>query len=393
MFNGKKTSRRTVLKATLGGASLAAAPGLVKYANAASDFKIGLFIPLSGPAALFGPSAKNCGELAIDEVNKSGGVLGRQAKLYIADAGVPPAEAAKSAVRLMLRDKVDLIVGNHDSAVRQAIVGAVKGKIPYVYSPVYEGGECSPNVFMLGETPQQQLMPTIDHFAKTKGVKSYYLIGNDYVWPRVTNKLAKKYIAAAGGNVVGEEYIPFGPANKFESAVTRIKSAKPDLVVITLVGGDNVNFNRTFAEFGLHKNISRVASLLEENTLMGIGAESSGNLYSSMAYFANIESAENKAFVSSYKAKFGAKAPVLNTLAESNYAGIIFGAALTNKAGSTNAAKLAATAEGLTVSTPTGPVTMRNRHTDKNMYLAECNGTQFKIAKVFNKVPSGQTCT
>ena len=393
MLNGKKTSRRTVLKATLGGAALAAAPGLIKYANAASDFKIGLFIPLSGPAALFGPSAKNCGELAIDEVNKSGGVLGRQAKLYIADAGVPPAEAAKSAVRLMLRDKVDLIVGNHDSAVRQAIVGAVKGKIPYVYSPVYEGGECSPNVFMLGETPQQQLMPTIDHFAKTKGVKSYYLIGNDYVWPRVTNKLAKKYIAAAGGNVVGEEYIPFGPANKFESAVTRIKSAKPDLVVITLVGGDNVNFNRTFAEFGLHKNISRVASLLEENTLMGIGAESSGNLYSSMAYFANIESAENKAFVSSYKAKFGAKAPVLNTLAESNYAGIIFGAALTNKAGSTNAAKLAATAEGLTVSTPTGPVTMRNRHTDKNMYLAECNGTQFKIAKVFNKVPSGQTCT
>ena len=393
MFNGKKTSRRTVLKATLGGAALAAAPGLIKYANAASNFKIGLFIPLSGPAALFGPSAKNCGELAIDEVNKSGGVLGRQAKLYIADAGVPPAEAAKSAVRLMLRDKVDLIVGNHDSAVRQAIVGAVKGKIPYVYSPVYEGGECSPNVFMLGETPQQQLMPTIDHFAKTKGVKSYYLIGNDYVWPRVTNKLAKKYIAAAGGNVVGEEYIPFGPANKFESAVTRIKSAKPDLVVITLVGGDNVNFNRTFAEFGLHENISRVASLLEENTLMGIGAESSGNLYSSMAYFANIESAENKAFVSSYKAKFGAKAPVLNTLAESNYAGIIFGAALTNKAGSTNAAKLAATAEGLTVSTPTGPVTMRNRHTDKNMYLAECNGTQFKIAKVFNKVPSGQTCT
>ena len=126
---------------------------------------------------------------------------------------------------------------------------------------------------------------------------------------------------------------------------------------------------------------------------MGIGAESSGNLYSSMAYFANIESAENKAFVSSYKAKFGAKAPVLNTLAESNYAGIIFGAALTNKTGSTNAAKLAATAEGLTVSTPTGAVTMRNRHTDKNMYLAECNGTQFKIAKVFNKVPSGQTCT
>ena len=126
---------------------------------------------------------------------------------------------------------------------------------------------------------------------------------------------------------------------------------------------------------------------------MGIGAESSSNLYSSMAYFANIDSKENNAFVSSYKAKFGAKAAVLNTLAESNYAGIIFGAALANKAGSTDASKLAATAEGLTVNTPTGPVTMRNRHTDKNMYLAESKGTQFNIAKVFSNVPSGQTCT
>lgn len=393
MLNRNKTSRRLVLKAALGGAALSVAPGLLKYARAASDFKIGLFIPLSGPAALFGPSAKNCGELAIDVVNKSGGVLGRQAKLYIADAGVPPAEAAKSAMRFMLSEKVDLMVGNHDSAVRQAIVGAVKGKVPYVYSPVYEGGECSPNVFMLGETPQQQLKPTIPYFAKTKGVKNYYLIGNDYVWPRITNKLAKQYISAAGGNVVGEQYIPFGPANKFESAVTRIKSAKPDLVVITLVGGDNVNFNRTFAEFGLHKNITRVASLLEENTLMGIGAASSSNLYSSMAYFANIDSTENKAFVSSYKAKFGAKAAVLNTLAESNYAGIVFGSALVNKAGSTNASKLAATAEGFTVNTPTGSVTMRNRHTDKNMFLAECKGTQFSVAKVFNNVASGQTCT
>ena len=139
--------------------------------------------------------------------------------------------------------------------------------------------------------------------------------------------------------------------------------------------------------------MARVASLLEENTLMGIGSESSKNLYSSMAYFANIDSPENNAFVSRYKSKFGAKAAVLNTLAESNYAGIIFGSTLVNKAGSTNAAKLASTAEGLTLTTPTGPVTMRNRHTDKNMFLAQCKGTQFSVSKVFKNVPSGQTCS
>ena len=89
---------------------------------------------------------------------------------------------------------------------------------------------------MLGETPQQQLMPTIDHFAKTKGVKSYYLIGNDYVWPRVTNKLAKNILLGPAAMSLVKNIFP-SARQKFEFAVTRIKSAKPDLVVITLVGG------------------------------------------------------------------------------------------------------------------------------------------------------------
>ena len=104
---------------------------------------------------------------------------------------------------------------------------------------------------------------------KERSVKNFYLIGNDYVWPRKSNKHAKKYIAENGGKVVGEEYVPFGAPNKFEEAVTRIKSAKPDAVLITLVGADNVNFNRTFAGFGLDKDIARLSLLLEENTLHG----------------------------------------------------------------------------------------------------------------------------
>ena len=162
-----------------------------------------------------------------------------------ADGGATPAEAAKAAIRLMLRDKVDLVLGSHNSAVREAIVAALKGRVPYVYTPLYEGGECNPNVYVTADSPQQQVQPSIAWLAKTQGAKSCYLIGNDYVWPRKTNEEAKKYIAAAGGRVVGEEYVPLGAPNKFEDAVTRIKAKKPDLVVITLVGGDNVNFNRT----------------------------------------------------------------------------------------------------------------------------------------------------
>ena len=224
-------------------------------------------------------------------------------KLIFTDAGGPPAETAKSAVRLMLEDKVDLLIGSHDSATREANIATIKGKVPYIYSPVYEGGECSPNVFCLGETPPQQAQPAIEFLAKEKKLKTFHLIGDDYVWPRKVNEQVKKFVAEYGGKVVGEEYVPFGAPNKFEEAVTRIKAAKPDAVIATLVGADNVNFNRTFAGFGLDKTIARLSLLLEENTLMGIGAENSANLYSCMGYFANNPSDAAKAFKAEYMAQ------------------------------------------------------------------------------------------
>ena len=264
-------TRRTLLGATAGGVAFGALPGLIRPAAAADEFKIGLFIALSGPASLFGPTQKASAELATEEINKAGGILGRQIKLIPTDAGGPPANSTKSAVRLILKEKLDMLVGSHDSATREALVATIKGKVPYIYTPVYEGGECAFNTYVIADTPEQQIRPSVAFMMKDRGAKSVYLIGDDYVWPRKCNEQAKKYIADNGGKVVAEEYVPFGAPNKFEEIVTRIKSAKPDMVLITLVGADNVNFNRTFAGFGLDKYIARLSLLLEENTLLGIG--------------------------------------------------------------------------------------------------------------------------
>ena len=386
-------TRRKFVAAAATGAAFAAFPSLIRPAAAANkEFRIGLFIPLSGPASLFGPTDRACAELAAEEVDKGGGILGRQIKLFPTDAGGPPAETAKSAVRLMLEENVDLFIGSHDSATREALVATIKGKVPYIYTPVYEGGECAFNVYCLGETPNQQARPSIGWLATEKKAKSYYLIGDDYVWPRKTNAETKKYIAENGGKVIGEEYVPFGAPNKFEEVVTRIKAAKPDVVVITLVGADNVNFNRAFAGFGLDKQIARLAFLLEENTLMGVGAESSANLYSCMGYFANDPSPANTKFKAAYHAKFGAKAPPLSTIGVDCYAGVKCAHALVTKARSTNARKCMSASEGLTFDTAAGPATMRGRQVDKTMFLADCKGTQFEVIKTFPDVPSGSAC-
>jgi urea transport system substrate-binding protein len=386
-------ARRRILTAAASSAALGASAGYIGAAFAQpKDFKIGFFIALSGPASLFGPTQRACADLAAEKINKNGGIMGRPVKLIFTDAGGPPAETAKSAVRLMLEDKVDLFIGSHDSATREANIATIKGKTPYIYSPVYEGGECSPNVYCLGETPPQQAQPGTEFLAKEKNCKTFYLIGDDYVWPHKSNDQIKKYVAQYGGKVVGEEYVPFGAPNKFEEAVTRIKGIKPDAVIATLVGADNVNFNRTFAGFGLDKTIARLSMLLEENTLMGIGAENSANLYSCMGFYANSPSEVTKAFKAEYMARYGAKAPQLATIGADCYSALNLAKAMFDKAGSSDVKKLTAASEGLSFDTASARVTMHGRQVDKDMYLASCKGTEFEVFKTIKAVKSGTAC-
>jgi len=395
----KQSQRVTRRRFLGGGAALGAGTALgvgssplFRPAVAAEPFKIGLFIALSGPASLFGPTQRACAELAAEAINRRGGILGRPIRLYPTDAGGAPAETTKSAVRLMLESDVDLFIGSHDSATREALVATIKGKVPYIYTPVYEGGECAFNTYVIADTPPQQIRPSVAWMMKDHGAKGFYFIGDDYVWPRKSNEFARQVIAENGGKVVKEEYVPFGAPNKFEEVVTRIKAAKPDAVLITLVGADNVNFNRTFAGFGLDKDIARLSLLLEENTLHGIGAESSRNLYSSMSYFANAPGTANQEFKAAYFRKFGAKAPQLSIIGVDCYAGVNCAKALVEKAGGTNARKCMAASQGLVFESASGPWKMYGQHVDKTIYLAACEGTEFNTVKTFQDIKHGQTC-
>jgi ABC-type branched-subunit amino acid transport system substrate-binding protein len=392
MSKSLPVNRRRFLQATGLGLFTAAVPALIKPAFAADKLKIGVFVSDSGPAALFGPAQRAAAELGVAAVNAAGGILGREVEILFADGGASPAEAAKSGVRLLLNDKVEMIFGSHDSAVRQAVENAVKGRVPYIYTPVFEGKDCSSSVFFLGETPLQQLEGSLAKLSEVAGGKTFYLIGNDYVWPRTTNEQSKQLIGKIGGSVVGEEYYPLGAPNKFDSSVAKIKSVKPAIVLQTLVGGDNVNFNRSFADFELADNVIRLSCLLEENTLAGIGKDASKNLYSSLAYFADLDGAENQKFIAAQKAKYGEKAPQQSTISKGLYDAFVFAATAAQKGKSIAPAAFATAAEGASFSTPSGTLTIRGRYADKNIYLAKCEGTQFKVVSTFEHAWAGQTC-
>jgi len=379
-----KTKLTRLLAGVAAAACLSAAP-------ATAEIRIGVLVPDSGPAGLFGPSSRNSAQLAAEEINAGGGINGEEIELVFADAGVPPAQAAQAALRLWKGEGVQAFVGMHDSAVREALIGRFGGKVPYVYTPVYEGNSCAPGLYITGETPSQQLAPVIPYLAEHEGASKWYLIGHDYNWPRDTNALAKTYIAEAGGAVVGEEYVPF-TVSEFDSSLQRIKESGADAVLITLVGGGSVGFNVSFAGFGLDQQALRLGTLIEENTLAGIGAGNANRLYASAGYFGSIDTPAAKDFAATYAKAFGADAAPLNDLGQSVYEGLMLLDALAEKAGSLDVAAMDAAAEGTQWTTPRGDNTLRGRHMAQTIYLADGSGGAFEIVTSFADVASSEAC-
>ena len=365
--------------------------GLMISTVAQAQTKIGVLVPDSGPGGLFGPSARQAAELAAQDINAAGGIGGEPIELIFADVGVPPAQAVQSVQRLWRGQGVEGFVGMHDSAVRAALTGQFKGEVPYVYTAVYEGGECAASTYVTGETPAQQLDPVIPWLTENKGASKWYLIGNDYNWPRDTNAVAKGYIADSGGEIVGEEYVPLGTSD-FDASLVRIKGSGADAILVTLVGGDSVGFNIAYSAFGLPEQALRVGTLIEENTLAGIGAANAAGLYSSMGYFANLPNDAAAAYAARISDTFGDQAAQPNGLGQSIYDGLVLLAAMGNAAGSMDAAAIAGVADGTSFSSPRGSATLDGNHVAQSVYLADGSSGSFEVVASFDSVPHGVAC-
>lgn len=359
--------------------------------TALAEVRIGVLVPDSGPAGLFGPSSRQAAELAAEDINAAGGINGEPVQLIFADVGLPPAQAVQAVQRLWRSEGVQGFVGMHDSAVRAAIAAQLDGQVPYVYTAVYEGGECAPGTYVTGETPAQQLAPVIPWLAENEGASSWYLIGNDYNWPRDTNAAAQDIIAASGGSVVGEEYVPLGSSD-FDASLGRIRASGADAVLVTLVGGDSVGFNIAYAAFGLDQQALRLGTLIEENTLAGIGPANTDRLFASMGYFASIDSDAARDFGARVSARFGADAAQPNGLGQSVYDGLMLMAALGNSAGSLDAAAVAEVANGTEFTSPRGVAVLDGNHVAQTVFLANGSSGAFEIAASFDTVPHGVSC-
>jgi hypothetical protein len=146
-----------------------------------------------------------------------------------------------------------------------------------------------------------------------------------------------------------------------------------------LVGQDAVEFNRAFSTSGLQDACRRLSTLIEENTLLGSGAENTRGICAAAAYFESLVTPESLSFGARYAQRFGPDAPTLNSPAESCYEGILLLAALARSARSLAVPQMCSVADSVVYGGPRGEVRMRSHHLEQRVYLAEADALEFGV--------------
>ena len=196
--------------------------------------------------------------------------------------------------------------GGWTSASRKAMLPVVEGanKGLLFYPVQYEGLEASKNIYYTGATTNQQIIPAMD-FLKSKGVKTLFLAGSDYVFPRTANKIIKQYAKVLGIEIVGEEYVPLSSDN-WTTQVAKIAAAKPDFVFNTINGSSNVGFIKAYDEAGLGAKNSPIISVsIAEEEAPSMGVNLTGQ-YAAWNYFQSVKTPDQReAFIKAFQGKYG----------------------------------------------------------------------------------------
>ena len=327
--------------------------------------KVGILHSVTGTMAISETGSVEAEKLAIEQINAGGGILGRKIESIQEDGASDWPTFAEKSKKLLVNDKVAAVFGCWTSASRKAVLPIFEQYNGMLYYPTfYEGLEQSPNVIYTGQEATQQILAGIDWVTKTKNAKTFYLLGSDYIWPRTSNKIARKHIEKLGLKVVGEEYYPLGHT-QFNSVINKIKLTKPDVIYAIVVGGSNVAFYKQLKAAGIDMTKEKPLVLtisVTEDEILGIGGENMLGAYASMKYFQSLTNDNNKKFVEAFKARWG-KDVVIGDVTQAAYLGPWLWKAAVEKAGSFDIDKVRAASPGIELTTaPEGYVKVHPNH-------------------------------
>ena len=286
---------------------------------AAETVKVGVLHSLSGTMAISETSLRDILLFAFEEINKSGGILGKQIEPVVADGASNWPLFAEKAKQLLEEDKVAAVFGCWTSVSRKSVLPVFEKDNGLLFYPVqYEGEELSKNIFYTAEAVNQQATPAVDYLL-AEGKKKFYLVGTDYVYPQTTNLVLLEYLLSKGvpieniggglrkdasGKVISAgKYTPFGHTD-YQQIVSEIKqfAASGDACVISTLNGDtNVPFFKEYAASGLTAEDCPVVSFsISEDEFRGLPAKQLVGQLGCWTYFESLDTPANKKFIGSF---------------------------------------------------------------------------------------------
>lgn len=293
--------------------------------------RIGVIHALTGPMAVSEAPLVDAARLAVEEVNAAGGLLGRPVEMLVADSASDPRKAAEHAWRMIETERVAALFACWTSSCRRMVKPVVESHGHLLFYPVqYEGLEQSNHIVYTGSAPNQQIVPGA-HWAMRNLGKRVYLLGSDYVFPRIAHRIIADLAKASNATVLAERYRPLGDSD-FSREAAEIARLQPDVVFNTVNGESNIHLFRALRDAGLVKQPIMSFSIAE-GELAAIKGAGLTEHYAVWNYFQSLDSADNRRFIDAFRRRFGGQR-VTSDPVEASYIGVKLWAQAVSDAGS-----------------------------------------------------------
>lgn len=349
-------------------------------------------VGLSGVNSVVAPAVVQSAELAAEELNAKGGILGRPVRVVPLDDESGPAGAVKAFNTAIHQQHADVIITMETSAARNAGAPiAERAKVPFIYTSFYEGRACGNYLFVNAWVPEQVVPPLIKFMTDEKKVKRWFAVGSDYAFGRGMIEAAKKTIKDMGGTILGEEYQPLQQSD-WTAIISKIRAANPDgIIYSTSGGGPNIDFLKQLKAAGLTMPIG---SLSIDELTAEAGGNAAEGVYYTGDYYTGIDNPENKRFLDAMKRKFGSELKTPNALSQQEYDGVHAYAMAVEKAGATGADAVLQALPTTVFKGPRGSVQMnKQHHAPLPIYLAQVQADgKTKVLKDFGLIDPGDQC-
>jgi urea transport system substrate-binding protein len=347
-----------------------------------APIRVGILHSRTGPLKISEQSMIDAELMAIDEINRAGGLLGRTVVPVIADGRSDPKVFAQEARRLIETEKVGVLFGCWTGLCRRAVKQVVESSRHLLFFPSnYEGMDIPSGVICTGPIPNQQVIPAVNWCFEALKARKFYLAGSKDIQSYSANALIRDQLKAIGAQSIGEKYVELDGTGMPEM-IAAIKASSPDLVLSTVIGEGNKPFYQQLAQAGLTPaRLPVVSFTIGEDELRELPVKDMIGDYAAWSYFQSLDSAVNRAFVRRFKERYGAERTTSDAIVAAHNA-VRFWAQAVDEAGTDATDQVRSFAMRESLEAPEGVVSVDpdTLHTWRPFYIGKVRGDgQFDV--------------